>query len=144
MRYWFYTRYPLPVVLFENMYRISTAPWLDVLSKNENIFNVGYWFPASRGLSFFLSFLPRRERPLLAGKVLGVFWKAKKLILIEKNQCVLIPKISFRKTEKSPIRKNKLPQKFSATRYTHLACFVSTINNIGIINHLFIVTVQTV
>ena len=96
------------------------------------------------GLSFFLSFFPPRERPLLAGKVLGIFWKSQKLILIEKSQCVLIPKISFGKTEKSPIRKNKLPQKFRATRYTHLACFVSTINNIGIINHLFIVTVQTV
>ena len=91
------------------------------------------------GLSFFLSFFPPGERPLLAGKVLGIFWKSQKLILIEKSQCVLIPKISFRKTEKSQI-----PQKFHATRYTHLACFVSTINNIGIINHLFIVTVQTV
>ena len=144
MRYWFYTRYLLPVEPFENMYRISIAPWLHVLIKNENIFNAGYWFPASTGLSFFHSFLPRREIPLLAGKARGIFWKSQKLILIEKSQCVLIPKISFRKTEKSPIRKNKLPQKFRATRYTHLVCFVSTINNIGIINHLFIVSVQTV
>ena len=56
MRYWFYTKYPLPVVLFENMYRISIAPWLQVLSKNENIFNAGYWFPASRSLIFPLIF----------------------------------------------------------------------------------------
>ena len=72
------------------------------------------------GLSFFLSFFPPRERPLLAGKVLGIFWKWQKSILIEKSKSVLIPKISFRKTEKSQIRKNKLPQKFRATRYTHL------------------------
>ena len=94
---------------------------------------------------WFLSFLPRCERPLLAGMLLGTFWKSQKLILSEKNQCVLVLKISFCKTEKkSPIRKNKLPQKFRGTRYTHLAWFGSTINNIGVINHLFIVSVQTV
>ena len=38
--------------------------------------------PASRSLSFFLSFLPRHEtRPLLAGKVLSTFWKSQKLII---------------------------------------------------------------
>ena len=85
--------------------------------------------------------LPRRERSLLSGKLLRTFWKSQKLIPSEKNQCVLVLKISFRKTEKnSPIRKNILPQKFRATRYTHLACFGPTIKNIGIIiNHLFIV-----
>ena len=164
---------------------ISIVPWLHVLSKNENIINAGYWFPASRGLSLFLSFLPRRQRRLLqpvakmlrhshlscsnhcwsqilrdiilislvppiqscsskfwawsciasnfykgwrgdhkhkiedrpfmpnygvvsqvllqlvvAGKVLGTFWKSEKLILSGKNQWVVIAKISFRKTEK--------------------------------------------
>ena len=37
-------------------------------------------------------------------------------------------KLVSAKQKKCPIRKNKLPQKFRATRYTHLACFVSTIN----------------
>ena len=45
---------------------------LDVLNKNENIVNAGYWV----------------------------------------LQSVLVAKISSRKTKKSPIRKNKLPQKF--------------------------------
>ena len=49
--------------------------------------------------------------------VLGTFWKSQKLILSQKNQSVLVAKISSRKTQKSPIRKNKLPQKFGATRY---------------------------
>ena len=48
---------------------------LDVLNKNENIVNAGYWV----------------------------------------LQSVLVAKISSRKTKKSPIRKNKLPQKFRAT-----------------------------
>ena len=34
-------------------------------SKNKNYINAGCCFPASRGLSFFLSFLPCCERPLL-------------------------------------------------------------------------------
>ena len=53
----------------------------------------------------------------------------------------LVAKISFRETEKCPIRKNKQQQKFRATRHTHLACFVSTINYHF---HLFIVSVQAV
>ena len=80
----------------------------------------------------------------IAGKTLGTFWKLQNLILSEKNQCVLMTKISFRKTEKSPVCKNKLSQKFHTSRYTHLACFVSTINKIGIFTHLFTVSVQTV
>ena len=48
---------------------------LDVLNKNENIVNAGYWV----------------------------------------LQSVLVAKISSRKTKKSPIRKNKVPQKFRAT-----------------------------
>ena len=35
---------------------ISIAPWLHVPIKNGNIINAGYWFLASRGLWFFLSF----------------------------------------------------------------------------------------
>ena len=37
---------------------------------------------------------------VVAGKVLGTFWKSQKLILSGKNQWVVISKISFRKTEK--------------------------------------------
>ena len=37
---------------------------------------------------------------VVAGKVLGTFWKSPKLILSGKNQWVVIAKISFRKTEK--------------------------------------------
>ena len=70
--------------------------------------------PLLAEVSFFLSLLPRRERPLLAGKVLGIFWKAQKLILIEKNQCVLIQKLvsAKQKNHLSPkinSRKNFVP-----------------------------------
>ena len=37
---------------------------------------------------------------VVAGKVLGTFWKSQKLILSGKNQWVVIAKNSFRKTEK--------------------------------------------
>ena len=37
---------------------------------------------------------------VVAGKVLGTFWKSQKLILSGKNQWVVTAKISFRKTEK--------------------------------------------
>ena len=47
---------------------------------------------------------------------MGTFWKSQKLIPSMENQSVLIAKISSRKTQKSPIPKNKLPQKFRATR----------------------------
>ena len=108
---------------------ISIESWLHVLIKNENIINARSLAEVSHFSSHFQ--LPRRERSLLAGKV-------QKLILSEKNQRVLVLKIPFRKTEKkSRIRKNKLTPKFRATRYTYLACFGSTINNIGIINHLY-------
>ena len=43
--------------------------------------------------------------------------KSQKLIPSKENQFFQIAKISSRKTQKSPIRKIKLPQKSSATRY---------------------------
>ena len=45
--------------------------------------------------------LPRPEKSLLAGKVLCTFWKSQKLIRSEKNQCVLVLKISFCKNHQS-------------------------------------------
>ena len=42
-----------------------------------------------------------KKVPLSRGKVLGTFRKSQKLILSAKNQCVLVAKISFRKTEKN-------------------------------------------
>ena len=45
----------------------------------------------------------------------GYFINMAKLIL--KNQSVLIAKISWPQNKKLPIRKDKLPQKFRATRY---------------------------
>ena len=58
--------------------------------------------------------LPRRERSLLAGKLLCTFWKSQKLILSEKNQCVLVLKIPVRKQKnhqcaKINSRKNFVP-----------------------------------
>ena len=47
----------------------------------------------------------------------GYFLKIVKLIPSLKNQSALIAKISSRKQKKSLICKNKLPQKFRATRY---------------------------
>ena len=44
------------------------------------------------------------------------FWKLQKFIPSKKNQSVLIAKIFFRRTQILPIDKNKLPQKFCATR----------------------------
>ena len=77
---------------------ISIAPWLHVpIRKNENVINAGYWFLAHFSSHFQL---PRRERSLLTGKVLCTFWKSQKLIRSEKNQCVLVLRISFCKTEK--------------------------------------------
>ena len=61
-----------------------------MLNKNENIINAGYCVLSEN---------------------------RKKIIPSEKNQSVLIAKISSRKTQKTPIHKNKLPQKFRATRY---------------------------
>jgi len=43
--------------------------------------------------------------------------KSQKFIPIKKNQSFQIAKMSSRKTQKSPIHKIKLPQKFSATQY---------------------------
>ena len=48
--------------------------------------------------------------------MLGTFWKLQKFIPSKKNQSVLIAKIFFRRTQILPIHKNKLPQKFCATR----------------------------
>ena len=106
-------RVPIAVAAWEYVFLLH--PYCKYLTRMKIL---SYWFPASRGLSFFLTFLPRHEGPLLAGKVLSTFWKSQKLITNEKNQCVLVAKISFRKTKKSPIRKNKLSQKFRSTRYT--------------------------
>ena len=47
----------------------------------------------------------------------GYFINMAKLILSKKNQSVLIAKISWPQNKKLPIRKDKLPQKFRATRY---------------------------
>ena len=47
----------------------------------------------------------------------GYFLKSQKLIPNKKNQSVLIVKLVPTKHKKSPIRKNKLPQKFRSTRY---------------------------
>ena len=46
------------------------------------------------------------------------FWKSPKLIPSKKNRSVLITKISSCKTQKSPICKNKHPQKFCPIQYT--------------------------
>ena len=54
-------------------------------------------------------------------RVLDTFWKSQKLIPREKNQSVLITKeLVTALHKKSPIRKNKLPQKFRAKRYVDL------------------------
>ena len=47
----------------------------------------------------------------------GYFINMAKLILSKKNQSVLIAKISWPQNKKLPIRKDKLPQTFRATRY---------------------------
>ena len=59
------------------------------------------------------------KRKILSMLGTGYFLKISKITVISsgKNQSVLIAKISSCKTPKSPIRKNKLPQKFRATRY---------------------------
>ena len=44
------------------------------------------------------------------------FWKSQKLIPSKKSQSVSIAKISSPETQKSPVRKNKLLQKFRATQ----------------------------
>ena len=62
----------------------------------------------------------------------GYFLKIVKINFQQKNQSVPIAKISSRKTKKSPIGKNKLPQKFRATRYANqfkvnsLGCLLSS------------------
>ena len=50
----------------------------------------------------------------------GYFLKIAKIIPSKKNHSLQIAKISFCKTQKSPICTNKLPQKFRATRYVGL------------------------
>ena len=50
----------------------------------------------------------------------GLSENRKKFFPSKKNQSVPVAKICFFKTKKSPIGKNKLPQKFRATRYLML------------------------
>ena len=51
----------------------------------------------------------------------GYFLKMAKIVRRKKNPSVLIAKISSRKAQKSPIRKNKLPQTIPYGRYVALA-----------------------
>ena len=51
--------------------------------------------------------------------MLGIGYFLKIAIPGKKKQFVVVAKISPAKHKKSPIRKNKLPQKFCATRYIY-------------------------
>ena len=146
MNYWFYTRFPLyylqyylkictVFLLHPDCTYLTRTKILSMLATGSLLVEV----------SHFSSHLCLVVRDLCQqGRYWVLFENRKKLILSEKNQCVLIAKISFPETEKITNPQNKLPQNFRATRYTHLACFVWATSNIGIINHLFIVSVQTV
>ena len=74
------------------------------------------------------------------GKLLITKFKRSKITPTHNHATPLLHKLVSSKQKKCLIHKNK-PQKFRATRYTHLVCFVSTINYHF---HLFIVSVQTV
>ena len=95
----------MPLVLFEN----TDVFLLHVLNKNENIINAGYW-----------------QEPIWAPGT-GTFWIAKISLQREKLICLNRKNLFPQNTKKWPIRNDKLPQKFLATRYT-------MVNYYGLVN----------
>ena len=78
------------------------AVLFEIISNNTAIRCITYW-----SLCNSVDARTQLKRTYYQCWVVGTFWKSQKLIPSKKNQSVLIAKISSRKTQKSPIRKNK-------------------------------------